>query len=165
MRPGEKWGKPRKGGEKARAHFQARLPGFLVQSGLLHSSGLLCPAPGVSPSLQLVSRPGLRSILRASTPGAPGSIPANRPPDSDYPLGLSLRPPGVRFPRAPWRGPGRLRFRACDRAAQKGWGGRGDTLSPTDAVINFKGVSLRVNENTLDAWPEVSGPRPEPSAL
>ena len=51
------------------------------------------------------------------------------PPDSDYPLGLSLRPPAVRFPGAPWLGPGRWRFRASDPAAERGQGGGEDTLS------------------------------------
>lgn len=111
----------------------------------------------LSPRLQLVSRPRFRSILvRASTRGAPASTPATRPPPR-LPPGLS--------PEAPRLGPGGLPFRAGDRAAEQGQGGGEDTLSPTVAIINFKGVSLRANENTLDAWPEASRPPPEPSAL
>lgn len=45
-----------------------------------------------------------------------------------------------------------------------GRGGGEDTLSPTVAVINFKGVSLGVNEYTLDGWPEASRPLPQPCA-
>lgn len=71
--------------------------------------------------------------------------------------------PGSLLPEAPRLSPGALHFRASDRAAERGKGGGRRSL--TDAVTNFKGMSLGVNENNPDAWPEASRPEPEPSAL
>lgn len=76
-------------------------------------------------------------------------------------------PPLAFPPRRPSWVPGGLPFRAGDPAAERGrgrGGGGEDTLSPTVAVINFKGVSLGVNEYTLDGWPEASRPLRQPSA-
>lgn len=46
-----------------------------------------------------------------------------------------------------------LCFGASDQAAERDKEGGEDSPSLTNAVINFEGVSLRVNENNPDAWP------------
>lgn len=112
----------------------------------------------LSPRRQLVPRPGLHCILLcASTRGAPASTPANRHPPT---------PPGGVGPLAStdWV-PGDCLLEPVIWPLSGAGGSREDTISPTVAVINFKGVSLRVNENTLDAWPEASCPPTEPIVL
>lgn len=155
-RPGEKCGKQRKAGVKARAHFRAPAPGVLVQSDRVIVSRTRSP----SPRLQLVSRPKLYSILiRASTRGTPASTPADRPPPPAFP-----RWPFPRGAPAGSRGDCLLEPVIRPPRGAGGGGGGEDTLSPTVAVINFKGVSLGVNEYTLDGWPEASRPLRQPSA-
>lgn len=56
-----------------------------------------------------------------------------------------------------------LRFGASDRAAERDKEGGEDKPSLTNAVINFEGASLRVNENNPDAWPRRRVPRPSPA--
>lgn len=122
--------------------------------------------PGPEPKLlpQLASRPRLRPVLRPSTPRRQPPPQQTSPGRETAPQASASVLPAVGAPEAAGLGPGRSVLELVI-GRPRGSGAGKESLVLTHAVINFKGVSLRVNENNPDAWPEASRPPPEHSAL
>ena len=113
---------------------------------------------------QLASRPRLRPVLRPSTPRRQPPPQQTSPGRETGPQASASVLPAVGAPEAAGLGPRRSVLELVI-GRPRGSGGGKESLVLTHAVINFKGVSLRVNENNPDAWPEASRPPPEHSAL
>ena len=106
---------------------------------------------------QLASRPRLRPVLRPSTPRRQPPPQQTSPGRETGPQASASVLPAVGAPEAAGLGPRRSVLELVI-GRPRGSGGGKESLVLTHAVINFKGVSLRVNENNPDAWPEASRP-------
>lgn len=122
------------------------------------------PARSLSCCPQFASRPRLRPVLRPGTPRRQPAPQQTSPGRETSPQASAFVLPAVGAPEAAGLGPGRSVLELVIGWLRVSGGGK-ESLVLTHAVINFKGVSLRVNENNPDAWPEASRPPPEHSAL
>lgn len=108
---------------------------------------------------QLASQTRLRPVLRPNTPRRQTPPRQTSPGREMGPQASASFLPAVGAPEEAGLGPGRSVLELVI-GRPRGSGGGKESLVLTHAVINFKGVSLRVNENNPDAWPEASRPSP-----